>query len=243
MDADHLVAHRGDPERYPENTRVSLEAAVSAGARFLEFDIQFSADGVPVLFHDAALHRCSNGNGAIAEQAWEELDSLSAGEPLRFGERFASERIPRLDDTARWLAGKPDVFSFVELKREVLDHFTREEVLERLAVDLQPIRGRFSLISFDHDLLALARSRGFDQIGWVLENLQCHAPAESLAPDELFIDSAKTDAGFQPWPGPWKWAVYCVDKREELQGWLDRGFHYIESNCIGKLLEESAHGE
>ena len=50
-----LVAHRGYAARYPENTRESLAAAVRAGARFLEFDVQLSADGVPVLLHDVTL--------------------------------------------------------------------------------------------------------------------------------------------------------------------------------------------
>ena len=42
-----LIAHRGYSECYPENTLVGLEAALSAGANCVEFDVQFSSDGVP----------------------------------------------------------------------------------------------------------------------------------------------------------------------------------------------------
>ena len=39
-----LIAHRGYPAHYPENTLIGLEAAIKAGAERIEFDIQLSAD-------------------------------------------------------------------------------------------------------------------------------------------------------------------------------------------------------
>jgi len=57
MLADHLVAHRGYPARLPENTLPSIEAAVQAGARYIEVDVQLSRDGEVILFHDRDLHR------------------------------------------------------------------------------------------------------------------------------------------------------------------------------------------
>ncbi|HEY9197768.1 MAG TPA: glycerophosphodiester phosphodiesterase family protein, partial [Gammaproteobacteria bacterium] len=47
-----LIAHRGYAARHPENTLSALQAAVAAGARWLEFDVQLSADHEPVLLHD-----------------------------------------------------------------------------------------------------------------------------------------------------------------------------------------------
>ena len=38
--ADHLVAHRGYPARLPENTLPSIKAALQAGARYVEVDVQ-----------------------------------------------------------------------------------------------------------------------------------------------------------------------------------------------------------
>jgi glycerophosphodiester phosphodiesterase len=40
------------PAPFRENTVSSFLAAVAAGATFLEFDVQVTADGVPVVFHD-----------------------------------------------------------------------------------------------------------------------------------------------------------------------------------------------
>lgn len=52
------LAHRGDPRRAPENTIAALVAAMDVPAcDGLEFDVQASADGVPVLLHDDTLER------------------------------------------------------------------------------------------------------------------------------------------------------------------------------------------
>ena len=49
MRIPELVAHRGYPQHYPENTLIGIEAAITAGARFIDVDVQLSADRVPVL--------------------------------------------------------------------------------------------------------------------------------------------------------------------------------------------------
>ncbi len=52
------LAHRGDWRRAPENTLPALLAALELpGCDGLEFDVRLSADGVPVLLHDATLDR------------------------------------------------------------------------------------------------------------------------------------------------------------------------------------------
>ena len=54
---DWLVAHRGHAAAFPENTLPALRSALELGAAWLEFDIQLSADRIPVLCHDASLQR------------------------------------------------------------------------------------------------------------------------------------------------------------------------------------------
>ena len=57
------MAHRGAPLIEPENTIPSFEAAVAAGADAVEFDVRLSADGRPVILHDAAVDRTTDGHG------------------------------------------------------------------------------------------------------------------------------------------------------------------------------------
>ncbi len=52
------IAHRGDWRRAPENTIAALLAAMEVPAcDGVEFDVQLSADGVPILLHDDSLDR------------------------------------------------------------------------------------------------------------------------------------------------------------------------------------------
>ena len=79
-----LIAHRGYSECYPENTLVGLEAALSAGADCIEFDVQFSKDGVPVVIHDNELKRTTGVDGFVNQTNAAQLASIGAGEKQRF---------------------------------------------------------------------------------------------------------------------------------------------------------------
>jgi glycerophosphoryl diester phosphodiesterase len=56
-DARIVIAHRGAPAEAPENTLLAFEAAVRAGADALELDVRLTADGAPVVIHDATSRR------------------------------------------------------------------------------------------------------------------------------------------------------------------------------------------
>lgn len=51
-----LQAHRGGRGLLPENTLAAFENAIRMGVTTLELDIAITADGVPVISHDAALN-------------------------------------------------------------------------------------------------------------------------------------------------------------------------------------------
>mmetsp|Transcript_11319 Transcript_11319/g.28563 ORF Transcript_11319/g.28563 Transcript_11319/m.28563 type:complete len:373 (-) Transcript_11319:255-1373(-) len=52
MGENLLHAHHGHSLRFRENTLASFRESVAAGVTFVEFDVQVTADGVPVVFHD-----------------------------------------------------------------------------------------------------------------------------------------------------------------------------------------------
>jgi glycerophosphoryl diester phosphodiesterase len=58
-----VLAHRGANRLARENTVAAFTAAAALGADGVELDVQLSADGVPVVHHDAAVEDV----GAIAE--------------------------------------------------------------------------------------------------------------------------------------------------------------------------------
>jgi glycerophosphoryl diester phosphodiesterase len=140
------IAHRGASGYAPENTHLAFELAIEMGADKIETDVQLSADGELVLFHDAAVDRTSNGSGALADFTLAELRTLDTG--AWFGEEFAGQQIVTL----------------AELLETYLDRIPLVlEIKEpRAAVPMMgeiPQTERIEITSFDWDALRLARAQ------------------------------------------------------------------------------------
>src|SRR4051794_25396135 len=54
------IAHRGASGYAPENTRAAFDRAIAMDAAMIETDVQMTADGQLVLWHDAFVDRNSN---------------------------------------------------------------------------------------------------------------------------------------------------------------------------------------
>ncbi|MFO0997997.1 MAG: glycerophosphodiester phosphodiesterase family protein [Alphaproteobacteria bacterium] len=96
LDLPKVIGHRGASRRAPENTLAGIRMAARLGIAWVEFDVRLTADGVPVLFHDAMLERTTNGCGAVVAHGLEPLRRLDAG--AWFGPAFRGERIPTLKE-------------------------------------------------------------------------------------------------------------------------------------------------
>jgi glycerophosphoryl diester phosphodiesterase len=69
----------------PENSALSMITAEDLGADEIEFDVRLSADGVPVIVHDADLARIS-GNAdtrQVADLDWEQLKQVQLPQATR----------------------------------------------------------------------------------------------------------------------------------------------------------------
>jgi glycerophosphoryl diester phosphodiesterase len=115
-----IIAHRGYSARAPENTLSALEAALKVGADALEFDVQVAACGTPVLFHDVALGRTTNGVGPLKRRPLAQLKALDAG--TWFSPAFAGERIPTQMEALTLLKGRVKrIYQDVKGYREMED--------------------------------------------------------------------------------------------------------------------------
>jgi len=95
LDLPFVIAHRGASGRAPENTQAAVKAAQALGCRWVEIDVQLSADGIPVVIHDHTLDRTTNGHGPVNALTAQDLASLDAGR--WFAPQFLDERVPTLD--------------------------------------------------------------------------------------------------------------------------------------------------
>ena len=90
-----IIAHRGASGDAPENTLAAIRLAAEHGASWIEIDANISRDGVPVLHHDDGLDRCSNGQGLVIENTWQQLSKLDSGS--WFSETYMNEPVCTLD--------------------------------------------------------------------------------------------------------------------------------------------------
>src|SRR5262245_4645742 len=96
-----IVAHRGASATHPVNTLDAFDAAVSAGADLVEFDVRMTSDGVAVVMHDADVSRRTNGSGFVHELTLAQIRALDASGGLGLG-----AAIPTLREVLDLLSGR-----------------------------------------------------------------------------------------------------------------------------------------
>ncbi|MEV4755139.1 glycerophosphodiester phosphodiesterase [Micromonospora sp. NPDC049559] len=124
-------AHRGGAARGDENTAEAFTRAVELGYRYVETDVHSTADGVPVVFHDATLERVTGSRGRIADLRWADLASVRVG---------GAAAIPRLEEV---LGDWPQVRFNVDVKADsAIDAAVR--VVERTGAGERVLLASFS---------------------------------------------------------------------------------------------------
>jgi len=234
-----IIAHRGNASEYPENTLPALASAVELGLRHLEFDVQLTADHVPVVFHDSTLERVAGRSDSVHDLTWTQLAEIPVGEVGRFGPRFAYTYPPSLAQTVDAIAGWSGVTAFVEIKRASLRKLGRQVVLERVAEVVRPVLDRCVFISFDRPSLKILRMMTGARIGWVLQEYSEGAlqEAKALAPEFLFCNIERVPGeATELWPGTWQWAIYEVRDLPTAQRCRALGAAFVETMAVRDLL-------
>ena len=109
-----LTAHRGYRQLYPENTMLAFRKALELDIDSIEMDVHMTKDYRIVICHDANLGRTTNKSGFIYHMTLGEVREADAG--IKFGEQFAGEKVPTLDEFLELMATRPDVRVLLELK-------------------------------------------------------------------------------------------------------------------------------
>lgn len=226
-----IVAHRGYAGRYPENTLLSLSAAVACGAHFLEFDVQLTRDGVPIVCHDDTLLRCGGLNLRVLDHDWRDLRGKSMGESARFGEKYSGVTLSSLAQVAEHLQVWPPTTSFVEIKEHSVTQFGARQTVARVLQALEQLERPFVLLSFVDEVLIEARRQGAQLTGWVVTdyNAAGQERLRSLKPDYVYCNQDKIATDVALWPGPWHWVLYEVTRPEDALRWQRAGAAMIET--------------
>jgi glycerophosphoryl diester phosphodiesterase len=221
------IAHRGAPTVATENTLPSIEAALAAGADWVEIDVKLTRDGVLVLLHDHTLHRIWNTPVPIRDVGHKDLPGA----------------IPTLTEALDYIHGRGtrlliDVTGVAEGAASV-----------RLACDL----GRLDETGFTGDTGALAAVRAYapDAIitmSWESTDLPGEEVLAKVDPDYFnqaheLLDKPTIDLMHE---AGLKVSAYTVDDATRMRWLRDNGVDAITSNQIGTLVtvlnEQSPHG-
>jgi glycerophosphoryl diester phosphodiesterase len=122
-----IIAHRGAMMHAPENTMASMDRAMADSTDYLEIDVQETADGEVVVFHDSDFMKTARDPLTIWDARRAHIDEIDVGS--WFDPAFASERVPTLEEVL--LTARERARVNIELK-----YYGHDEDLERRVVDI-----------------------------------------------------------------------------------------------------------
>ena len=136
------IAHRGLHDKdggVIENTASAFAVAI-AGNYAIECDLQLTADGEAVVFHDAKLERVTEGTGFVNKLTAQQMQALRI--------RNSSDHVQTLPELLQQVAGR------VPLVIEIKSHWDGDMRLTLRALEiLETYDGPYCLMSFDPAVL------------------------------------------------------------------------------------------
>lgn len=241
------LAHRGASAYAPENTLAAFDLAFEMGADGVELDVTLSSDRVPVIIHDDKVDRTTNGHGLIQQMTLAQIKQLDAGR--WFGDKFAGERIPTLDQVLERI-GKRGLVN-IELKGMAVRDDGLEaavaSVVEQVHANDHVIFSSFnpfSLYRMSKILPAVPRGLLYaDDLPVFLRRawLRPLARPTAMHPKHTMITPA-----FVSWARGKGYAIntWTVNEPDEMQRLIALGINAIITNkpdILGKVLEQTSH--
>lgn len=131
-DRTEVMAHRGASAMAPENTLAAIQAAIDAGAHWVEIDVQETADDEIVVIHDSDLKKIAARPLKVADSSLAELQQVDIG--TWFSADFSDQRIPTLKSVLELCKDRIGVN--IELK-----YYGRERRLEQSVAEIVEAMG------------------------------------------------------------------------------------------------------
>lgn len=214
VDYDRIVkgiAHRGFSSVAPENTLPAYRLAKQNGFYYVETDVSFTSDGVPVCLHDSTINRTSNGTGNINSLTWAEVQQYDFGSWK--SSEYAGTKIPSLEEFLT-LCRNIILHPYIELKDSATYSQAQIEGLVDMVNNLG-MKGKVSWISFSSTYLTYVKNYDANaRIGLVVSGLTSSnittANGLKTSSNEVFVDtSAVTDAA----------ATLCINGGFPMEVW------------------------
>ena len=154
-----IVAHRGASSEAPENTQAAIDAALAYPIWGIEFDVQLSKDGIPVLYHDRTLYKVIKRKKRLSDYSLLELEKMSWGS--WFSDAYKAESILLFDDVLKRYHHQTRLL--IEIKSRKIDRaIGRSQVLTTKVIEKiqkvvpKPFQDQIFIISFDPTIITHA---------------------------------------------------------------------------------------
>ena len=145
-----IVGHRGVAGHFPENTRISVQAAIDMGLKWVEVDVQPTKDEVLVVCHDHTINRCSNGRGRVDAYTLDELRQFDFG--AWYDAQFTGEPLMTLQELLD-LAHHHQLNLNIEVKIDKQNVAHVAQILKQQLDNAQLTASSILLSSFSHDII------------------------------------------------------------------------------------------
>lgn len=217
-----VIAHRGASAELPDNSLAACAMAAEQGADGIEIDVQFSADGQLVIYHDFTLEHFNGSKQKISDLTLAELKELDLGD---------EQTIPTLDELFEMMGSR--YLYNIELK----DFSWRDKGLETAVADRVESFGLENLLLissfspwsvrraqriFRRSIpVALLRAQGIYKYGYWLASGEADHPHYSLVNEAYMAWARKRN---------YRVHVWTVDDPDEASRLVQLGVHGIITN-------------
>ena len=168
-----MVNHRGYSKKAPENTLSAYKLSYEKGYKYVECDVDFTLDGVPVLLHDGIIDRTSNatGNINIRDITYAQALEYDFGYEDKFGNNYKGEKIPTFYEFIS-LCETYSLSPYIELKGGT-HRFTDEQIKLLINTVKSSSIKEYTFISFSYSLLE--KVKNYDdtaRLGYVINKIE-----------------------------------------------------------------------
>jgi glycerophosphoryl diester phosphodiesterase len=157
-----IIAHRGASALAPENTLAAFARGFDDGADGFELDVRLARDGIPVVIHDATLHRTGLVDNAIAGMTSTEISEVDVGSwfnrahPELAKDKYAREAVPSLERVFQFVMDREPVRKYTIYAEMKTDDKRSLALVESVAhlIKRYGFHERVVVASFDLDAIA-----------------------------------------------------------------------------------------
>ncbi len=248
--------HRGARAVLPENTIPAFEHAIAAGADFIEVDIAFTRDNVPVISHDPSLPEaiCTGPGGTrvVREMTLAELRRWDCGGALgsaAFPKQKAvpGTRVPTLDEVLA-LGERSNIRFNIETKifkdrpnltpppdeyaRLLYEAIRRRGMERRVVVQSFDFRTLHAMKRIAPDVPLAALFGGKETRDWAVLAREAGAPA--VAPEHVLVTRERVEAAHKAGLKVVPWTVNAPADWDRV---IDAGVDAIITDDPAALIE------